>query len=50
MINFLKYQASGDYTTAARFLQLPPGENLEQLVGYRAVIPGLPGQHQLAQR
>ena len=28
MIDFMKYEASGDYDTAARFLQLPPGENL----------------------
>jgi MscS family membrane protein len=31
MISFLKYQASGDYATAARFLQLPPGASVEQL-------------------
>jgi MscS family membrane protein len=31
LINFLKYEASGDYATASRFLQLPPGENLQQL-------------------
>jgi MscS family membrane protein len=30
-IGFLKYEASGDYATASRFLQLPPGENLQQL-------------------
>src|ERR1700679_1382555 len=28
MIGLLKYEASGDYVTAARFLQLPPEENL----------------------
>ena len=27
----MKYEASGDYATAARFLQLPPGENLAEL-------------------
>ena len=26
LIDFLKYEASGDYATAARFLQLPPGQ------------------------
>jgi MscS family membrane protein len=31
LINFLKYEGRGNYATAARFLQLPPGENLEQL-------------------
>ena len=27
LIGFLKYEASGDFATAARFLQLPPGQN-----------------------
>ncbi len=33
MIGFLKYETSGNYATAARFLQLPPGQdtNLSQL-------------------
>src|ERR1700733_90885 len=31
MINFLKYEASGDYATASRYLQLPPGETLAHL-------------------
>src|SRR5450631_1641825 len=31
LISFLKYEASGDYPTASRFLQLPPGESLEHL-------------------
>ena len=33
MIGFLKYEASGDYEVAARFLQIPPGQhiNLPQL-------------------
>jgi MscS family membrane protein len=31
LINFLKYEASGDNTTTARFLELPPGQNLEEL-------------------
>ena len=33
MIGFLKYEASGDYEIAARFLQIPPGQhiNLPQL-------------------
>ena len=44
MINFLKYQASGDYITAARFLQLPPGESLEQLVKeFRLLYPDFQG-------
>jgi len=28
LLNLMKYEATGDYTTAARFLQLPPGENV----------------------
>jgi MscS family membrane protein len=44
MINFLKYQASGDYATAARFLQLPPGESMEQLVKeFRLLYPDFQG-------
>src|SRR3984885_4062980 len=31
MINLLKYEASGDYATASRYLQLPPGETLAHL-------------------
>src|SRR5580704_10519749 len=31
MINFLKYEASGDSETASRFLQLPPGETMAHL-------------------
>ena len=29
LIGFLKYEASGDYVTAARFLQLPPGQHTD---------------------
>ena len=44
MMNFLKYEASGDYTTAARFLQLPPGENLAQLTKeFRLLYPNFQG-------
>src|SRR6202021_3748942 len=31
MINFLKYEASGDYETASRYLQLPSGETMAHL-------------------
>jgi MscS family membrane protein len=31
MINFLKYEASGDSETASRFLELPPGETITHL-------------------
>lgn len=31
LISFLKYEASGDNATSARFLELPPGQNLEEL-------------------
>jgi MscS family membrane protein len=31
MINFLKYEASGDYEIASRYLQLPPGETAPHL-------------------
>jgi len=31
LIGFLKYGAIGDYATASRFLQLPPGESLAEL-------------------
>jgi MscS family membrane protein len=31
LISFLKYEASGDNATSARFLQIPPGQNLEEL-------------------
>ena len=44
LINFLKYSTSGDYATAARFLQLPPGENLEQLSKeFRVLYPNFKG-------
>jgi MscS family membrane protein len=43
-IGFLKYEASGDYATAARFMQLPPGENLEQLAKeFRLLYPDFQG-------
>ena len=44
LINLMKYEASGDYATAARFLQLPPGENLEQLTKeFRMLSPNFQG-------
>jgi MscS family membrane protein len=44
LINFMKYEASGDYVTAARFLQLPPGENLAQLTKeFRTLYPNFQG-------
>jgi MscS family membrane protein len=44
LIGFLKYEAIGDYPTAARFLQLPPGENLAQLTKeFRALYPNFQG-------
>ena len=44
LINLMKYEASGDYATAARFLQLPPGENLEELTKeFRALNPNFQG-------
>jgi MscS family membrane protein len=44
LINFMKYEASGDYATAARFLQLPPGENLPQLTKeFRTLYPNFQG-------
>ena len=44
LINFMKYETSGDYATAARFLQLPPGENLPELIKeFRALYPNFQG-------
>jgi MscS family membrane protein len=44
LLNFMKYEASGDYATAARFLQLPPGENLAQLTKeFRMLNPNFQG-------
>jgi MscS family membrane protein len=31
IMNFMKYETSGDYAIAARYLQLPPGENVAEL-------------------
>ena len=40
----MKYETSGDYVTAARFLQLPPGENLAQLTKeFRVLYPNFQG-------
>jgi MscS family membrane protein len=44
LINFMKYETSGDYATAARFLQIPPGESLEQLTKeFRMLYPNFQG-------
>ncbi len=44
MMGFLKYETRGDYTTAARFLQLPPGQTLEQLIKeFRLLYPDFEG-------
>src|SRR5277367_657539 len=44
LINLMKYEASGDYATAARFLQLPPGENMAQLTKeFRMLYPNFQG-------
>ena len=44
LINFLKYETSGDYATAARFLQLPRGANLAELTKeFRILYPTFQG-------
>jgi MscS family membrane protein len=44
LINFMKYETSGEYATAARFLQLPPGENLVELTRqFRVLYPNFQG-------
>ncbi len=44
LINLLKYEAIGDYATAARFLQLPPGESLIELnEEFRRLYPSFQG-------
>jgi MscS family membrane protein len=44
LLNFMKYETSGDYATATRFLQLPPGENLAQLTKeFRMLYPNFQG-------
>jgi MscS family membrane protein len=44
LINFMKYESSGDYETAARFLQLPPDENLAELTKeFRVLYPNFKG-------
>ena len=40
----MKYETSGDYATAARFLQLPPGQNLVELIKeFRLLYPNFQG-------
>ena len=40
----MKYETIGDYVTAARFLQLPPGENLSELTKeFRVLYPNFQG-------
>jgi MscS family membrane protein len=44
LIGFLKYEATGDYVTAAHFLQLPPGESLVHLTKeVRMLYPNFQG-------
>ena len=44
LLNLMKYQASGDYATAARFLQLPPGESVTELTReFRILSPNFQG-------
>ena len=44
LLNLMKYEATGDYTTAARFLQLPPGENVVELTKeFRMLNPNFQG-------
>jgi MscS family membrane protein len=44
LINLMKYEAIGDYATAARFMQLPPGENLAQMTKeFRTLSPNFQG-------
>jgi MscS family membrane protein len=44
LMNFMRYETSGDYATAARFLQLPPGENLVDLTKeFRLLYPNFQG-------
>jgi MscS family membrane protein len=44
LIGFLKYGALGNYATAARFLQLPPGETLAELTPeIRMLYPNFQG-------
>jgi MscS family membrane protein len=43
-MNLMKYEAIGDYSTAAHFLQLPPDENLAQLTKeFRTLSPNFQG-------
>jgi MscS family membrane protein len=40
LMNFMKYETSGDYAIAARFLQLPPGESIAELTKeFRVLYP-----------
>ncbi len=44
LLNLMKYEATGDYTTAARFVQLPPGENVVELTKeFRMLNPNFQG-------
>jgi MscS family membrane protein len=44
VLNLMKYEAAGDYSTAARFLQLPPGENVVELTKeFRMLNPNFQG-------
>ena len=44
LINFMKYETSGDYATATRFLQMPRGQNLAELTKeFRILYPNFQG-------
>src|ERR1700722_6594797 len=44
LINFMKYDTSGDYATAAHFLELPPGEDVAELTKeFRVLYPNFQG-------
>ncbi len=44
LLNLMKYEATGDYATAARFLQLPPDENVVELTKeFRILSPNFQG-------
>ena len=44
LIGLLKYESIGDYATASRYLQLPPGQNLAELTKeFRRLYPNFQG-------
>ena len=43
-MNFMRYETSGDYATATRFLQMPRGQNLAELTKqFRILYPNFQG-------